>query len=141
VPYLDTSSVVAFLTPEAASGSVATAFRAAPSGRLYLSAWTATELVSALGIKVRTGALAEAEAAKVLAAFRGRLRPACRSVPVIPDDYTSAESLLERFELGLRAGDALHLAIVRRLGEPLLTLDRRFAAAAEASGVEVVVPG
>ncbi len=52
-----------------------------------------------------------------------------------------AGRLLERFELGLRAGDALHLAIAQRLGTPLVTLDRRLATAAAAVGLEVIVPG
>ncbi len=62
-------------------------------------------------------------------------------VPVDDGDMATAGRILERFELGLRAGDALHLAIARRLREPLVTFDRRLAAAAEAVGVEVVVPG
>jgi predicted nucleic acid-binding protein len=42
---------------------------------------------------------------------------------------------VRRFALGLRTPDALHLAICRRLDLPLLTFDRRQAAAAAALGI------
>jgi predicted nucleic acid-binding protein len=44
---------------------------------------------------------------------------------------------VRRFDLGLRAPDALHLAITRRLDATLVTLDRRLAAAANQLGVAV----
>lgn len=134
--YLDTSAVIAFLTPEPATAQVTDAINSAADH--VLSPWTATELASALGIKVRMGAFTAEQAATVLRAFRVDLRPTCRLAAVQSTDFTDAQGLLERFELGLRAGDALHLAIVRRLGEPLLTLDRRLATAASGLGVEVV---
>jgi predicted nucleic acid-binding protein len=45
-----------------------------------------------------------------------------------------------RFDLGLRAPDALHLAIARRLDATLVTLDRRLVAAAREVGIAVEVP-
>ena len=45
-----------------------------------------------------------------------------------------------RLPLALRAPDALHLAIARRLDVALVTLDRRMAAAAKELGVAVEVP-
>ena len=47
---------------------------------------------------------------------------------------------VRRFDLKLRAPDALHAAICRRLGMRLVTLDRRLAAAARALGIDVLVP-
>ncbi len=44
---------------------------------------------------------------------------------------------VRRFDLALRAPDALHLAIARRLDATLVTLDRRRAAAAGELGIAV----
>ncbi len=139
--YLDTSAVLALLTPEPGTALVVDAVGRATEDPLCVSAWTATEVASALGIKVRTRALSPTQATQVLRAFRSELRPACRMVAIVESDFAAAEALLERFELGLLTGDALHLAIARRLGAPLLTLDRRLAASAEVLGVEVVALG
>ena len=46
----------------------------------------------------------------------------------------------DRFELALRAPDALHLAMVRRLDASLITLDRRLAAAARDLDIAVETP-
>jgi predicted nucleic acid-binding protein len=46
----------------------------------------------------------------------------------------------DRFELAMRAPDALHFAMVRRLDANLITLDRRLAAAARGLGIAVETP-
>jgi predicted nucleic acid-binding protein len=55
-------------------------------------------------------------------------------------DARLAYAYVRRFDLRLRAPDALHLAIARRLDAALVTLDRRMAAAAKEFGVAVEVP-
>ena len=50
-------------------------------------------------------------------------------------DIRLADAYVRRFDLGLRASDAMHLAIAWRLDGSLLTLDRRLAAAARELGV------
>ena len=62
-----------------------------------------------------------------------------------PVDIRSADAQLayvfaRRFELALRAPDALHLAMVRRLDATLITLDRRLAAAARDLDIAVETP-
>jgi hypothetical protein len=47
---------------------------------------------------------------------------------------------VRRFDLLLRAPDALHAAICRRLDLTLVTLDQRLAKAAREVGIEVNVP-
>ena len=44
---------------------------------------------------------------------------------------------VRRFDLALRAPDALHLAVARRLDATLVTLDRRLTAAARELGIAV----
>lgn len=48
--------------------------------------------------------------------------------------------MLGRFDLNLRAGDALHLAICRHAGATLLTYDRLLLGAASAFGVNALNP-
>lgn len=139
--YIDTSALVPMVVTETGTPRLLAwlAAQMGPSPRI--SNWTRTELVSAISGKVRASVIAREEAARSLAWARSELLPKLTLVSLEPPDLQTAESLLERFELGLRAGDALHLAITRRLALPLLTLDRRLAGAAAALGVEVVALG
>jgi predicted nucleic acid-binding protein len=62
-----------------------------------------------------------------------------------PIDIASSDARLayiyaRRFNLGLRAPDALHLAMARRLDATFVTLDRRLATAARELGVAVEHP-
>jgi hypothetical protein len=70
---------------------------------------------------------------------------AWRAVMSLPVDITASDArpadiYARRFDLGLRAPDALHLAIARRLDATLVTLDRRLATAARELGVPVEDP-
>ena len=139
MPYLDTSAVIPLLMPEPSSASLEGWIH--QERDVQISGWTCVETASALGIKVRTKALSTAQAQAALDLLRTTLVPSFAMVPVDDGDIGRAGRLLERFDLGLRAGDALHLAIAQRLGTPLVTLDRRLATAAAAVGLEVIVPG
>ena len=54
--------------------------------------------------------------------------------------HLDADAYVRRFDLALRAPDALHLAVVQRLDLSLITLDRRLATAARELGVGVEMP-
>ena len=57
------------------------------------------------------------------------------------DDFLAAARMMERFDLGLRAGDALHVAIAQQAGAArLVTLDKVLARAAESLGLRVELP-
>ena len=60
-----------------------------------------------------------------------------RLVEFEPGDFRAAVVLLEMPGLTLRAGDALHLAIVRRLRASLATLDKRQSLAANHYSIPV----
>jgi predicted nucleic acid-binding protein len=61
-------------------------------------------------------------------------------VEVQDTDIQLASSFVRRFDLTLRAPDALHTAICHRHGLTFVTLDNRLALAATALGVAVRVP-
>jgi predicted nucleic acid-binding protein len=82
------------------------------------------------------GSLTPAERADALATWT-MLRGGMRNIEVDAEAFTAAADMLARHELGLRAGDALHLAVVASAGCTLVTLDERMAKAAPELGVPV----
>jgi predicted nucleic acid-binding protein len=86
---------------------------------------------------VRTRLLTAEQAAARLADFDAWRAATSSPVEVRPADVRLAYAYVRRFELMLRAPDALHLAIARRIDVTLATLDRRLARAAEELGVSV----
>jgi len=97
------------------------------------------EVVSAIGVQLRTRRADAAEGAEAVATL-GELVDAWRHEALIGADIVRATAYLQHFALGLRLPDALHIAIAERLGLDLITADRRQAAAARALGVSVRTP-
>jgi len=56
-------------------------------------------------------------------------------IPVTSSHFQTAARLADQYRLGIRAGDALHLAIALDRGATLCTLDKRLAEAGAALGV------
>ena len=54
--------------------------------------------------------------------------------------FRAAARLADQHALGLRAGDALHLAICADQGATLCTLNRRLSDAGSALGVKTILP-
>jgi uncharacterized protein len=86
-------------------------------------------------MKLRIGLLTPPARADVLAAFTGLEESSLITVPVSRLDYRIATQFVHRDNTGLRAGDALHLAIAANHGHQLRTLDKTLAKAAESLGV------
>jgi predicted nucleic acid-binding protein len=55
--------------------------------------------------------------------------------PVTREHFQAAARFADQSGLGLRAGDALHVAVAAGLGATLCTLDKRLAEASVALGV------
>jgi len=134
--YLDASVLLPILIEEPASAAVDT-YILAGGHELLVSDFAAAEIASALSRLVRTGLLEAPDALLRLADFD--VWRAAMTVPadMHASDVRLANAYVRRFELMLRAPDALHLAIARRLNATLVTLDRRLAAAARDLGVAV----
>ena len=138
--YLDTCVLLAALTPEAHSGAAAAFLEQAPAP-LAISPWSATELHSALGLKVRTGALSPLQAEAVLEGFERSLAPGLLMLEVEPQDFRNASACLRGWTTALRAADALHLAIAAGRGATLCSLDAPFVRAARQLGLEAQLVG
>lgn len=137
--YLDASAILPRLVEEAASDSVRRYLRELAEERL-VSDLAAAEVSSVLSRLIRTRTLSQADATMRLADFDAWRAAVCTSIDLQPADGRLADSYVRHFELALRAPDALHLAIARRLGATLVTLDRRLARAAGELGVAVALP-
>ena len=132
--YLDTCVLLAVLTPEVHTQVATQALAQAPSTPA-ISPWTTTELHSALGLKVRTGALNTSQADAVLEAYQHTLAPALLMLDIEERDFRHADACLRSWPAGLRAADALHLAIAAGRGATLCSLDARFVGAAKGLGL------
>jgi uncharacterized protein len=108
--------------------------------RVIISDFGQAEFVAALGRKVRSRALTEAEATTAMENFGQWTATSCQRVHVVSEDIAQATIWLRQFDLNLRAPDAIHLAITRRLGAELATFDVGMAAAARRLGVVLALP-
>jgi len=135
--YIDTSVLVAYLLPETYSEQAERALQQPENYPLALSAWTETELHSALGIKCRTGQIEVPGMNAVLQQYYA-LRPHFLRLEVMDTDYRLANELLSHWRAGLRAGDALHLAIAKRYDCPIISLDERLVRAGVQAGIQAV---
>ena len=137
--YLDASAILPTLVEEAASASV-DVFLAGASGPLIISDFAATEVASALARLLRMGLLAERSARERLDTFDVWRATVGSNFELQPSDVRLAGILIRRFDLSLRAPDAIHIAACRRGDYTLITLDRRLASATQALDVRVMVP-
>jgi predicted nucleic acid-binding protein len=136
--YLDASFLVPMLIEEQGSAAV-NAYLVAADGELLVSEFAAAEVASALSRLVRMRLLATADAAARLADFAAWRAAASSPVDVQPADARLAYAYVCRFDLMLRAADALHLAIAARLDASIVTLDGRMERAAQELGITIEV--
>lgn len=104
---------------------------------LLISDFTAAEVASGLSRLIRTSLLTAAEASARLADFEAWRAATSSPVDVHAADVRLAYAYVRRFELMLRAADALHLAIARRIDASVATLDRRMARAGRQLGLSI----
>lgn len=135
--YCDTTLVVAVLTPESHSDVAEQWLRQWPPGELAISPWVDTEVASALASKQRQKNLTAVARSGAWLRWTTLVETGCMSVDVQIADYRRAGSLVDAGARGLRAGDALHLAIAERHRCAIATLDRDLADAALAIGLQV----
>jgi len=139
--YVDTSVLVAAHTRETYTAMAQEWLAGQSGGGLILSTWMRLECESALAIKLRRGemdAAGQIAASVDIAEFAAYFAP--HAVPT-EVDYRRARELCRHAPSGLRAGDALHLAIAQRLqASHFATLDRTLANNAAAHGMTLAIP-
>ena len=123
--------MVAVLTREQATARVQAWFAAQIGPDLLMSEWTLTELAAALSVKRRMEAVNENENeyTKAQAYFDVLAQHSIRVAQVTTRHFKLAAQKAGQHKTGLRAGDALHLAVCAVENACLCTLDKRLAAA------------
>jgi uncharacterized protein len=111
VLYFDTSFLAPLILPEATSDKIAAFIRRLPAEELTVSHWTRVEFSSLIAREVRMGGLDVRAAARADIRFEAMVDESFSVLLPNADDFSLAKRYLGRFETGLRAGDALHLAV------------------------------
>ena len=136
--YFDTSFLVPLVLPEATSDKIARFFGDLPTEELAVSHWTRVELSSLLAREVRMGGLSAEAAREADARFESTVEESFAVWLPNGDDFDLAKEYLGNHETGLRAGDALHLALARNhRAEAMYSLDKVLLKAGQMLGVPV----
>ena len=109
--YFDTSFLVPLIFPEATSNKIAAFVSTLPAAELTVSHWTRVEFSSLIAREVRMGALDVQAAARADARFEAMVDESFSVLLPDANDFDLAKRYLCQFKTGLRAGDALHLAV------------------------------
>ncbi len=137
--YLDASVLIPIVVREPNS-DVVDAFLAGTTEAIYVSEFAIAEVASGLSRLVRTRILDSDDASTRLSHFDTWRTAETVSIDIESADVRSAGMIVRRFELKLRTPDALHVAVCRRLGASLVTLDNGLAIAARALNLPVLTP-
>ncbi|HQR59970.1 MAG TPA: type II toxin-antitoxin system VapC family toxin [Methylophilaceae bacterium] len=128
--YLDTCVLIPLFVQEASSNKVRDFF-ANNTQALSISAWSEVEFTSAMSLKVRSRQITHDSALTAILAFRDIAEESFSILLPSPHNYHRASEFLTHFNTGLRAGDALHLAIAHERHTTLITSDRIMLEAAK----------
>jgi uncharacterized protein len=109
--YFDTSFLTPLVRMETTSEQVAAFMSRLPAHDWAVSHWTRVEFSSLIARDVRMRGLDARAAVQADAEFEMILNTSFAIVPLDVDDFEVAKRYLGRYETGLRAGDALHLAV------------------------------
>ena len=127
--YFDTSFLVPLILEEATSGKIERFLRQRTE-ELATSHWTRVEFSSLLGREVRMGGLDAEAALDADAQFEAAAAESFVMLLPTAEDYDLSKQYLLRYETGLRAGDALHLAIAcNHRADTIYSLDKRMLTA------------
>ena len=133
--YIDTSALVSVIAQEADAFRMRDWLDSNAGGSLIIGDWVETEFSAALSIKMRNRQIDQESRAAALGEFARLARESFEILPVLRSHFRAATRFANVPALGVRAGDALHLAIAADIGATIITYDRRMAEAAPVLGI------
>ena len=134
--YFDTSFLVPLILSEVTSEPVSNFVDALPADELAVSDWTRVEYASLLAREVRMGGLDAGRAREAVSRFDSLIYDSFLVLLPERDDFDRAREWLGHFETGLRAGDALHLAVAGNRGAKVIySLDKLMISAGRMLGL------
>lgn len=131
--------LVSLIVPDSHTGR-AQSFVASCGQPVAVSDFGMVEVASGLGVQVRMRRLTANDARQAMADLRTWVVRNAEDVQLQSADMAFAHAAIVRFDLNLRAPDALQIAAAYRVGATLATFDRKQAAGAAALGVVAVEP-
>ena len=132
--YLDTSLVISLIAAEPSTTAAQEWLATHPDYGLAISDWVITEVASALSLVERAGRLVAESRTQTWSNLQALLAADLTVLPVSRQAFHSAAEMARRASLGLRAGDALHLAVAGEFGARIVTRDIAQARAAHSLG-------
>lgn len=133
--YLDASALLPLFIAEARTPDAHEHLR---GNVLLISDFAIAEFSSGVARRCRVGEINESGAAQVFAALDAWSVNAARRESLTAGDIGVAIGLVRRLDLGLRAPDALNIAIAQRCEAGLLTFDGNMARCARSLGMKVI---
>jgi uncharacterized protein len=134
----DASFLAPLILPESTSDKIANFINGLAVEKLTVGQWARIEFSSLLAREVRMGRLADETAVAADAQFERMVEGSFLVLLPDADDFTLAKEFVGNDKSGLRAGDALHLAIARnRRAEAVYTLDKTMIKAGKILGLPV----
>lgn len=88
---------------------------------------------------MRMGELTAGQVREILTDFDAFAKTDTIRAEMASEDVRTADAIIRRLDLPLRAPDAIHIAIAQRLGAELAIFDEKMAKCARALGAPVVV--
>jgi uncharacterized protein len=133
--YVDTSVIVAATALEEFSERARAWLAKNAAGPVYISDWVTAEFSAALSVKMRRREITNEERLAGVILFSALKAESFGVLEITRNHFALAASYADNAEMGLRAGDALHLAVAGANKLEVFTLDKRLASAGSACGV------
>jgi predicted nucleic acid-binding protein len=135
--YLDTCVLVSLFHNDAGYGAAEHWLARNPETALWISHWVLLEFASATALRSRRHQLGAGRATRIHGELEVFRRERLSLVEPCGADFEQACGwLVQREDLGLRGGDALHLAVAHRHGLEMVSADQTLVAAAPHLGIK-----
>jgi predicted nucleic acid-binding protein len=136
--YFDTSFLTPAFRKEATSSSIELFLQRQNVGDLAISHWVRIEFTSILARDVRMGLMETETAIDLDRQFEIAVEKTFNVILPDVNDFDLCKRYLQYFQAGLRAGDAMHLAVAANHGaEKFYTLDKKLLRAGKLLGLPV----